>query len=109
MPEATELPLAAMPAVRNLSLPSLAASVFRGTAVRAAMAVLLAMLATAVLAPWISTHDPALLAPASRLQSPSADHLMGTDALGRDVFSRVVYGTRVSLSVGIGVAAGSVA
>ncbi|MGE0800170.1 MAG: ABC transporter permease [Lautropia sp.] len=80
----------------------------RGKAVRLALAVLLVVMLLALLAPWIATHDPLRLSPAVRLQSPSWAHLMGTDALGRDVFSRVVYGARVSLIVGAGVALCSV-
>ncbi|MEZ5425430.1 MAG: ABC transporter permease [Pyrinomonadaceae bacterium] len=56
---------------------------------------------TALFAPWIATHDvtaPDLLL---RYASPSAQHWFGNDALGRDVFSRVVYGARISLQVGI--------
>jgi len=53
----------------------------------------------AVFAPYIVPHDPLELNLEERLLSPSADHPMGTDNLGRDVLSRVVYGTRVSLSM----------
>jgi peptide/nickel transport system permease protein len=96
------LPAAPPAAPARLRLP-------RGATVRAAIAVLAAMVLVALLAPWLATHDPGLLAPAARLRPPSADHFMGTDALGRDVFSRVVYGARVSLAVGAGVAFCSVA
>jgi peptide/nickel transport system permease protein len=57
----------------------------------------------ALLAPWLATDDPNFATPAIRLQGPSGDHLLGTDALGRDVFSRLVYGARISLLIGIGV------
>ena len=60
---------------------------------------------TAIFAPWLATHDPALIVLANRLQPPSPQHWLGTDDLGRDVFSRLVYGARVSLMVGIGVVA----
>ena len=55
-----------------------------------------------VFAPIIATHDPVEvnLSPDEILQPPSRDHLLGTDSLGRDVYSRMVYGTRISLSVG---------
>jgi len=66
---------------------------------------LLLIVLMAVFAPWIATVDPAALNPAMRVKSPSAEALFGTDMLGRDVFSRTVYGARVSLIVGIGVAA----
>jgi peptide/nickel transport system permease protein len=70
--------------------------------------VLLAMVMFALLAPWLGTVDPQAVAPINRLKLPSAAYWFGTDMLGRDVYSRVVYGTRVSLSIGIGVALFSV-
>src|SRR3954463_9641296 len=54
----------------------------------------------AVLAPMIATHDPIQQNLTAILQSPSAQHWLGTDKVGRDVFSRLVYGTRVDLRVG---------
>jgi len=63
----------------------------------------------ALLAPWLGTVDPQALSPAQRLKPPSSEHWFGTDMLGRDVYSRVVYGARISLTVGIAVAALSVA
>jgi len=65
---------------------------------------LLAVSAIALAAPWIATHDPQDLDPIARMQAPGAEHYFGTDALGRDVFSRAVWGGRVSLTVGISVA-----
>jgi peptide/nickel transport system permease protein len=62
------------------------------------------MAAMAILAPWLGTVDPQALAPIDRLKWPSAAHWFGTDMLGRDVYSRVVYGARVSLVVGVSVA-----
>lgn len=67
-------------------------------------ALLIAVVFMAVFAPLIATHDPAALNPAQRVQSPSLVALFGTDMLGRDIFSRCVYGARVSLVVGLGVA-----
>jgi len=55
-------------------------------------------------APWIATHDPQDIDPLTRMQSASAEHYFGTDALGRDVFSRAVWGGRVSMIVGLSVA-----
>lgn len=66
--------------------------------------VLLLMLLVALLAPWLGTTDPLALAPVKRLRPPSAEHWFGTDMIGRDVYSRVIYGTRVSLTVGLAVA-----
>lgn len=58
----------------------------------------------AILAPYLSTKDPTALSPARRLREPSALYWFGTDMMGRDLYSRVVYGARVSLIVGFSVA-----
>ncbi|WP_150105906.1 ABC transporter permease [Pantoea sp. At-9b] len=68
-----------------------------------ALMVLALIVCMALLAPWIANHDPEALAPAVRLKPPSATWWLGTDAYGRDLFSRVVYGARISLMVGLGV------
>ena len=65
---------------------------------------LLVMLALALFAPWIASHDPTEMNVVERLKPPSAEFLLGTDALGRDIFSRILYGARVSLLVGVSVA-----
>ena len=57
------------------------------------------VIASAILAPWLSPHDPLLLAPAQRLKPASAQFLLGTDAYGRDVLSRILYGGRISLLI----------
>jgi peptide/nickel transport system permease protein len=62
------------------------------------------MLLIAIFAPWLGTVDPTSIAPAKRLRPPSAIYWFGTDMLGRDIYSRVLYGTRVSLLVGFSVA-----
>ncbi len=62
------------------------------------------MVLIGVLAPLLFTVDPTALAPARRTRPPSAQHWFGTDMLGRDIYSRVVYGARVSLVVGFAVA-----
>ncbi|HEY6000951.1 MAG TPA: ABC transporter permease [bacterium] len=70
---------------------------------RLAMAglVLVALLAaTALVAPWIAPHDPTAIDARTILTGPSAAHLLGTDDLGRDVLSRLIYGARISLAVG---------
>jgi peptide/nickel transport system permease protein len=68
--------------------------------------VVLALLILAALAaPWLATVDPQAVAPVQRLKPPSWQNWFGTDMLGRDVYSRVVYGARVSLTVGVAVAA----
>lgn len=73
------------------------------------IAVLVMLTCIAVLAPWLSSFDPSDLDPLARMKPPSAEHLFGTDALGRDLFSRVIWGARVSLIVGLTVAIISVA
>jgi peptide/nickel transport system permease protein len=67
-----------------------------------------AMVLGAAAAPLLGTADPLALNPLQRLRPPSADHWFGTDQFGRDIWSRVVYGARVSLIVGIAVAALSI-
>jgi peptide/nickel transport system permease protein len=62
------------------------------------------MIFIAIFAPYLGTKDPTALAPARRTREPSALYWFGTDMLGRDVYSRVLYGSRVSLLVGFAVA-----
>src|SRR5262245_49190783 len=66
--------------------------------------VLLIMIVIALAAPWLGTNDPLAVSPIRRLRPPSAQFWFGTDMLGRDVYSRVIYGARVSLTVGLAVA-----
>jgi peptide/nickel transport system permease protein len=61
----------------------------------------------AIFAPWISPQDPARIDLPNRLQTPSAQHWCGTDELGRDILSRLIWGARISLFVGSSVVAGS--
>jgi peptide/nickel transport system permease protein len=53
----------------------------------------------AIFAPWIATHDPYFINRIERLQGPSRAHWLGTDEFGRDLFSRIVYGARTSMTV----------
>jgi peptide/nickel transport system permease protein len=59
-------------------------------------------LITALVAPYIATHDPYDISIANRLKGPSSDHWLGTDSLGRDTFSRLVFGARTAFQVAIG-------
>ncbi len=63
------------------------------------------MIFIAIFAPYLGTVDPTAISPIKRLRPPSAQYWFGTDMLGRDVYSRVMYGARVSLIVGFAVAA----
>jgi peptide/nickel transport system permease protein len=61
----------------------------------------------ALFAPWIAPQDPAHIDLPSRLAAPSWRHWCGTDELGRDILSRIIFGARVSMLVGVGVVSGS--
>jgi len=63
--------------------------------------------AFALFAPWVAPQDPAAINLPARLMGPSAQHWFGTDELGRDIFSRIIFGARVSMLVGVSVVAGS--
>jgi peptide/nickel transport system permease protein len=58
------------------------------------------LLLVLLFAPWVATHDPNALALKARLAAPSFAHWFGTDEVGRDLFSRVIYGGRLSVGVG---------
>ncbi|MBP6707172.1 ABC transporter permease [Achromobacter sp. Marseille-Q0513] len=81
----------------------------RSWPVMLALAVLVIIVAIALFAPWLGTVDPVQINPGSRLKQPFTEFLFGTDAFGRDVWSRVAYGARVSLIAGLGAAVVSVA
>ena len=86
--------------------------------IRIGAAIVLVAVLSAVAAPWIAPYDPASQQLPLRLERPSPRHLFGLDELGRDIFSRVLAGARISLLVGVtvvsistfvGVALGSIA
>lgn len=86
---------------------------FRQPLVLAGGVILAALVVAAVLAPWISPHDPLAVNLPEALLGPSLRHPLGTDPLGRDVLSRLLYGSRISLvigclSVGVSVVVGTV-
>jgi peptide/nickel transport system permease protein len=66
--------------------------------------ILVLVVLAALGAPWIAPSDPQAINPIARMKAPSAEHFFGTDALGRDTFSRAVWGARVSLMTGASVA-----
>ena len=78
--------------------------VFRYPGIALGGSVLILMLLAALLAPWLFTVDPTAIATSKRTRPPSADYWFGSDMLGRDIYSRVIYGARVSLLVGFSVA-----
>ena len=63
----------------------------------------------AIFAPWIAPQDPAFINLPARLSPPSSAHWFGTDELGRDILSRIIYGSRISMLVGTCVVAASLA
>lgn len=92
-----------MPA-HTISLPRIA----RSNPLAATGVVLVAVFVIfAIFAPWIAPQDPAAISLPARLQSPSAAHWCGTDELGRDILSRLVFGARISMLVGTCVVVGS--
>ena len=64
------------------------------------LVIIILIITASALAPLIAPYDPELIDPSQRLQAPSWGHLLGTDDLGRDIFSRLLYGGRISLVVG---------
>jgi peptide/nickel transport system permease protein len=71
----------------------------------AGLALVVAFVLCALLAPWIAPRDPAFIELPARLAGPSTAHWLGTDELGRDLLSRLLYGARISLLVGSSVVA----
>jgi peptide/nickel transport system permease protein len=63
--------------------------------------IILALIVAAIFAPLIAPYDPIQQDLSIALQQPSSEHLLGTDWLGRDVLSRIIYGTRISIMVGV--------
>lgn len=81
------------------------AAVLAHKAIVIGAAIVLVITLMAVCAPWLTPIDPTAIAPLERLKGPSLAHPFGTDMLGRDLFSRVLYGARISLFVGFVIAA----
>ncbi|HWD57533.1 MAG TPA: ABC transporter permease [Stellaceae bacterium] len=97
-----DLDLLAAPPIRRGAIVT---SIRRHPTVAVGGGLLALMLAIAVFAPYLGTVDPVALSPAHRLRWPSAEYWFGSDMLGRDIYSRTIYGARVSLAVGLSVAA----
>lgn len=92
---------AAAPVEERRGTPSVFRRLVRQRMAPLALGVLFVVALCAVFAPVLAPHDPELTRPLDALRSPSAEHLMGTDQLGRDILSRVIYGARVSLLIGV--------
>ena len=101
----TRGPSVADPAVGALRLRGAGligrAPVFANPLNVAATLVIVALAICAVFAPLLAPYDPLAQALASRLEPPSPDHWLGTDQLGRDIASRLLYGARISLVIGV--------
>jgi peptide/nickel transport system permease protein len=67
------------------------------------LGILICMTAAAILAPILAPYDPSKIEPIARLLPPGAAHWFGTDQFGRDILSRVIYGARLALLIGVGV------
>ena len=81
-----------------------AAFLRRHPTVALGLALLVVVVGLAILAPWLATVDPVKFTPISRLKPPSERFWFGTDGFGRDVYSRTLYGGRISLTIGFSVA-----
>ena len=79
----------------------------RNVLASAGMALVVVFIIFALFAPWIAPQNPSNIDLPSRLEPPGATHWFGTDELGRDIFSRIIYGARISMLVGGSVVAGS--
>jgi ABC-type dipeptide/oligopeptide/nickel transport system permease subunit len=73
----------------------------RSPAAIAGVIIVALLLLAGILAPWLTPYDPNMQALLKVLRPPSAEHLLGTDQLGRDILTRILYGTRLTLSMGL--------
>jgi len=100
----TEKMASASPSYRLTSLSRTRQIVFSSPLVTISTLVLIIVILSALLAPWVVPHDPVRLTPSVRLKPPSDLYWLGTDAFGRDLFSRIITGGRISLVVGVAAA-----
>jgi peptide/nickel transport system permease protein len=91
----------AAPTVRRIRRGETWRRLARNELTLAGAIILAVVMIAAIFAPYLAPHDPLAMSPTQLLQPPSAEHLMGTDELGRDVLSRVIWGARISLYVGV--------
>jgi peptide/nickel transport system permease protein len=97
-------PPANPPPVPSERRPALARRLGRHRSVRVGLVLLAVLVIAAVLAPWLTGTDPNAMRVRLRFRPPSAAAWFGTDNYGRDVFARVLYGARLSLTIGLSVA-----
>lgn len=83
--------------MRGLTWRKVRRQLFRNPLTLTGGAIIFALILTAFIAPYIAPHDPFATNPMQKLLPPSTKHLMGTDGLGRDVLSRVLFGARISV------------
>ena len=98
MSTAVAVPVARAPSRSPTAI--LLGKLFRRKLVLAGAAILVVVTLLALVAPWVTPYDPMAMKISDRMQSPRVTHWFGTDELGRDVFSRVVFGARYSLMIG---------
>jgi peptide/nickel transport system permease protein len=101
MSDAVAFPIARAPSRSPSAI--LLGKLFRRKLVLAGAAILMVVTLLALFAPWITPYGPMAMKISDRMQSPGFAHWFGTDELGRDVFSRVVFGARYSLLIGASV------
>ena len=76
-------------------------SLFRNPGARIGFIIVVVLVFVSLTAPWISPHEPLKMGVGPKLQPPGAEHLLGTDEFGRDLLSRMIYGARLTLIVGL--------
>ncbi len=79
---------------------SLQSTILKNKTFCVSLFILALLVATALFAPWLAPHDPYAINLDHLKEPPSMEHLFGTDTIGRDIFSRVIYGSRISLLIG---------
>ena len=104
-----DLPIAGEPELPDIMPPvkqrrGIAGFAYRYPAIAIGGTMLALLILMAICAPLLGTTDPTALAPSKRTRPPSTDYWFGSDMMGRDIYSRVLYGARVSLIVGFSVA-----
>ena len=95
--ERTDLP----PGIATAARPHPLRRLLRRPSAAIALAIIVAFIGVALFAPWISPYDPVATDFAAVRKAPSAAHWLGTDEIGRDVLSRVIFGSRASLLAGV--------